>query len=52
MKLFAKIVNHVQPLMILAENSILDIWRDSEYACGMATRVTAEAVRNFTRECL
>ena len=29
---FAKIVNGVQPLIIFAKHSILDVWQGSEYA--------------------
>ena len=31
MKLFAKIVNGSELLIIFAKNTILDVWKDSEY---------------------
>ena len=52
MKIFAKIVNDFQSLIIPAKNFILDAWRDSKYAYGMPTRSTTEAARKFIRKSL
>ena len=47
MELFAKIVNGFYPLTILKENSILDVWQDSEYASTNIEDYTFQKIINF-----
>ena len=35
-ELFAKVVNGLRPLNLFVENSILDVYLNSKYACGIS----------------